>query len=151
MKKSLKTLAAVVLAALTLSLTGCTKDPADLIIGTWQAYFSEYTSTWGSQSYTGTDNYENETSQVTYKNDGTFVTTTTYTENGSTRTHTENGTYVVNDKTLTMTFTDEGESFTEAYNIDEISNKELTLSMNESGTEEGVSYSYKMTIKFKKI
>ena len=147
MKKSLKTLAAVVLAALTMSLTGCTKDPSDLIIGTWQAYYSEVVSTFMGQTYTSTNNYENQTSLTTFKKDGTFETSDT--ENG--RTTTSNGTYVVKDNTLTMTFTEDNESYVESYVIAEINKNDVTLTASESGTDEGVSYSVDITFKLKKV
>lgn len=148
MKKSLKTLAAVVIAALTFGLTACTKDADDLIIGSWEMTSMTYSidisgapeDSW-SRSNTWTPE-QGESTVWTFNKDNTV--TVTDTENGETTT--ENGTYSVKDNTLTMTV----DSETEILNIDNIDKKSMTLSINYSETDEGVTHTESLVINFTK-
>ena len=162
--KTLKTLASVFFAAMMLTLTGCSKDPEDLIIGSWDVtsmIFSisglpvaeengTYTETFGSEY--------NQTANLTFNKDGSGTAISTYTENGRTETETSSFSYTVDDKKLTITMN--GESRGAVYNIDEISKKEITISASETYSdeyfdedrEEYVSYTAteKIIIKMKK-
>lgn len=146
MKKSLKTLAAVVIAALTFGLTACTKDADDLIIGSWEMTsmtLSIDSSDAPEDSWSNTWTPEQGESTVwTFNKDNTV--TVTDTENGETTT--ENGTYSVKDNTLTMTV----DSETEILNIDNIDKKSMTLSISESNTEEGTTHTESLVINFTK-
>ena len=117
--KTLKTLAAVVIAALTLSLTGCGKDAEDLIIGSWNMNSVIYTITTsgltgdyaqynGSHTETETPG-PGESTVLTFQKDGTM--TSTYTDEDGT--YTQAGTYTVKDDKLTMTFTEGNQTETE--------------------------------------
>jgi uncharacterized membrane protein len=142
MKNSLKTLAAVVIAALTLSLTGCTKDAEDLIIGSWEetsvtitsvvsGYTGEYAEWNGTHTETETPE-AGESVVLTFNKDNTMSSVQNY-EGG---TYTTSGTYTVDGNKLTMTISDsDGDTYTEAYNIDNIDKKAMTLSFNESYTD----------------
>lgn len=148
--KSIKTFAAVVLAALTLSLTGCSKDPEDLIIGTWTETEATYTETDNGETTTRSMLEEGETVEMTFNKDLTY--TTIYHSNiGDSEEH---GTYSISgDKlsfTSTIDFGGESETYTEVYNIDNIDKKSMTLSMGESMTNGEETYSYSVNIVFKK-
>lgn len=76
--KALKTMAAVVLAALTLSLTGCSKDPEDLIIGTWLETEITMTVTESGRTQTESLLEEGMVVEMTMKEDNTYVTYSKY-------------------------------------------------------------------------
>ena len=66
---------AVVVAALTLSLTGCQKDFEELIIGTWNEDESTVTHTIDNDSpETYSALGEGETAEITFRADGTYTT-----------------------------------------------------------------------------
>lgn len=124
--KSLKTLAAFFFAAAVMTLTGCSKDPEDLIIGTWNAtkVISTYSYTMGdhTETETETDTYKAGESQMTFKEDGTIIIKST--EDNTTSE--ESGTYTINDKKITITA--EGQSMTgDIVNNDK---KEMELKFN---------------------
>ncbi len=148
--KSIKTLAAIAFAALTLSLTGCSKDPEDLIIGSWEVTsmtVSLSSSNAPDQPWNETWTPENgESTVLTFKKDNTV--TIVNTENG--RTETENGTYDVDDNTLTMTITEEEGPTTQTFTISKIDKKNMTLTENESYTEDGITFSESLTIELAK-
>ena len=138
----MKTLAAVVIAALTFSLTSCTKDAEDLIIGSWEETDATYTSV--VSGYTGEyadwngTHTETETPEpgeaviLTFNKDNTLSSVQTF----EGHTFTTNGTYTIDGDKLTMTFVDsEGNSDTEIYNIDNIDKKAMTLSISDSYTD----------------
>ena len=145
--KSIKTLAAIAFAALTLSLTGCSKDPEDLIIGTWEVTsmtMSLTSSEAPDQPWTETVTPENgESTVLTFAKDNTVTIVDTESDGHY---ETETGTYSVNDHTLTMTF--EGDS--ETYTISNIDKKNMTISASESGVEDGITYTESLTIELAK-
>ena len=148
--KSIKTIAAVVFAALTLSLTGCSKDPEDLIIGTWEETEATYTETHNGNTETHSMIEAGETVEITFNKDLTY--TSVYHSNvGDSEDH---GTYSISGDKLTFTstieFGGESETTTEVYNIDNIDKKNMTLSASESMTFEGETYSYSIKIVCKK-
>ncbi len=148
--KSIKTIAAIAFAALTLSLTGCSKDPEDLIIGTWIETEATYTENDNGEITTSSMLEEGETVEMTFNKDLTY--TTIYHSNvGDSEEH---GTYSISgDKlsfTSTIDFGGETETYTEVYNIDNIDNKNMTISASESMTFGEEPYSYSIKIVFKK-
>lgn len=144
--KSIKTLAAIAFAALTLSLTGCSKDPEDLIIGSWEVTsmtMSLTSSEAPGQPWTETFTpEEGESTVMTFAKDNTL--TIVNTEDG--RTETDNGTYSVDDNTLTMTYDGDTQTFT----ISKIDKKNMTLTYSESGEEDGVTLTESLTIELAK-
>lgn len=75
MKKTLNSIVAVAVAALTLSLTGCQKDFENLIIGTWNEDESTVTHTIDNDSpETYSALGEGETAEITFRADGTYTT-----------------------------------------------------------------------------
>ena len=129
-------MAAVFFAAAVMTLTGCSKDPEDLIIGTWNA-----TKVISTMSYTMGDHTETETetetfkageSQMTFKEDGTIIIKSTD-DDGSTSQ--ESGTYTVNDKKITIT----AEGQTMSGDIVDIDKKEMELKISLSISEQGMS------------
>ena len=149
--KTIKTLVAVAFAALTLSLTGCSKDPEDLIIGSWEVTdmtFSMTSSATPDQPWTETITPENgESTVLTFKKDGTL----TIVDTDADGTTTETGTYDVDDDKLTMTYKDEdGDTVNDTFTITTIDKKKMTLNESATGTEEGVTYTESLTINLKK-
>lgn len=161
MKKTLKTLAVTVIAALTMSLTGCQKD-ADLIVGTWDV--TSETISWSISGLTGEyaeyngDETETVTPEAGYSQTMTFNkdNTCTITETDEGHTESMSGTYTVKDGKLTLTVDRDSQT----YNIDNIDKKEMTLSYSESHTyaaddeenyfEQAYSESFSITINMKK-
>ncbi len=75
MKKTLNSIVAVAVVALTLSLTGCQKDFENLIIGTWNEDESTVTHTIDNDSpETYSALGEGETAEITFRADGTYTT-----------------------------------------------------------------------------
>ena len=75
MEKTLNSIVAVAVAALTLSLTGCQKDFENLIIGTWNEDESTVTHTIDNDSpETYSALGEGETAEITFRADGTYTT-----------------------------------------------------------------------------
>ena len=154
--KTLKTLAAVVIAALTLSLTSCGKDAEDLIIGSWEMISATYTMTTSGLTgdyaqYNGTQTETEtpaagESTVMTFQKDGTYTNVNTD-EDG---TYTTSGTYTVKDDKLTMTMTEGNQTETMTFNIDNIDKKNMVISYSETGTEEvvpGMTATMSVTIK----
>jgi hypothetical protein len=148
MKKSFKTLVAVVCAALTFGLTSCAKDAEDLIIGTWDFVSMEMTMTYGDEDpYVETITPgEGESTTYTFKKDGTFEMIDV-TADGTT---TGTGTYTVKDNKITMSYTDEDGENTETYDIKSIDKKAMTLNTTESTEWEGETFTMSVTIKLNK-
>jgi hypothetical protein len=144
--KSIKTLAAIAFAALTLSLTGCSKDPEDLIIGTWEETEVTYTETYNGNTETNSMLEEGETAEITFNKDLTF--SSIYHSNVGDAT--SNGTYSIAGDKITITTVMEEDTDVEVYNIDNIDKKNMTLSISESMTYEGETYSYSIKIVCKK-
>ena len=150
--KSIKTLAAIAFAALTLSLTGCSKDPEDLIIGSWEMTsmtMSLTSSETPDQPWVETWSPEaGESTVLTFNKDNTM----TITETADGHSETENGTYNVDDNTLSMTYTVEDGPLTktQTFTISKIDKKNMTLTANESGEEDGVTLTESLTIELAK-
>lgn len=161
MKNVLKTVAVALCTALTLGLVGCQPDNEDLIIGSWQVEKQVYTMSDGTHSHTETETMEpGETGVLTFNKDLSFVATTTWVEDGETVSESERGTYSVSDDLLTMVFTysweDENgewqsEVETMTFTIKSLDKKEMVLSMSETETEDGTTYTYTTEATFKKI
>lgn len=161
MKNVLKTVAVALCTVLTLGLVGCQPDNEDLIIGSWQVEKQVYTMSDGTHSQTETETMEpGETGVLTFNKDLSFVATTTWVEDGETVSESERGTYSVSDDLLTMVFTysweDENgewqsEVETMTFTIKSLDKKEMVLSMSETETEDGTTYTYTTEATFKKI
>ena len=140
MKKSFKTLVAVVCAALTFGLTSCSKDAEDLIIGSWELVSMDMSATYMGETYNETITPdEGESTTFTFKKDGTMQIIDVTAEG----TETTDGTYTVKDDQITLT-SSEGE--VESYTITKIDKKEMVWNMSQS-TEQ---YSASMTVNLKK-
>lgn len=128
MYKTIKILVATVCAMATLSLVGCSKDPEDLIIGTWYAQKIVTTTTVSGmgEEYDGTttdtETFKEGEAGFTFKEDGTVLILTLDEETGKTDTETAN--YTISDKTLTISDGDESQTMT----IASIDKKEMHLS-----------------------
>ena len=122
--KSFKAIAAMFCAALVLTLTGCSKDPEDLIIGTWNATKAIATYSYGGNTQTETETFKEGESQMTFKEDGTVVIKST--DNGEVSE--ETGSYTVDDHKITLTA--EGQSMTG--DIVSIDKKEMEIKFNMS-------------------
>ena len=139
MKKSLKTIAAVVCAALTLCLTGCQKDPEDLIIGTWSEDEITYTLTQGGSTMTLPMTEPGETTEITFKEDKTY-TSIYHSVDGDAE---GSGTWSITGNTIT--FTDEFGPV--AYNIDKLDKKVCQLSYTETDEDEDGPFTATIVIK----
>ena len=161
MKNVLKTVAVALCTALTLGLVGCQPDNEDLIIGSWQVEKQVYTMSDGTHSQTETETMEpGETGVITFNKDLSFVATTTWVEDGETTSVSDRGTYSISGDLLTMVSTyswenEDGEwqsdVETMTFTIKSLDKKEMVLSMSETETEDGVTYTYTMEATFKKI
>ncbi len=125
--KSFKAIAAMFCAALVLTLTGCSKDPEDLIIGTWNATKVITTTTMAGNSETETETFKEGESQMTFKEDGTIIIKST--EDGTSVE--ESGKYTVDDHKITITA--EGQSLSgDIVNIDK-KEMEIKISLSMQG------------------
>lgn len=159
MKKSLKALAAVVIAALTFGLTGCQKDNEDLIIGTWNAYaMSETISNATIPAMNGTHEEEvmsGMSMSITFNKDNTGVMVTTFSLFGMNETEQDTFTYTIDGDKLTVTIYEDGEPETTVTTIEKLDKKELWIT--ESGHDQDLDadgnpyeYDYTSTMKLKK-
>lgn len=161
MKKSIKAFAAIVIAAMTLSLTGCTKDNEDLIIGTWNVTsISETISGHPDATQNGTHTEaipEGYTMTFVFNKDNTGKMT----QSGHGESEESDFTYIVRDDKLDLTIRDEGSSlaFTVTFDIDKLDKKEMIISMTENEVDEyedengewhEVTYTDKMAYNMKK-
>ena len=161
MKNVLKTVAVALCTALTLGLVGCQPDNEDLIIGSWQVEKQVYTMSDGTHSQTETETMEpGETGVITFNKDLSFVATTTWVEDGETTSESDRGTYSISGDLLTMVSTyswenEDGEwqsdVETMTFTIKSLDKKEMVLSMSETETEDGTTYTYSTEVTFKKI
>ena len=123
-------MAAVVLAALTLSLTGCSKDPEDLIIGTWLETEITMTVTESGRTQTESLLEEGMVVEMTMKEDNTYVTYSKYVDGEES---TDNGTWSITDDKLTMTSSDDVFEFgPQVYTIEKITKKDMVLTQKEA-------------------
>ena len=132
MKKTLKTLVAVICGVLTLSLTACQKDAAELILGTWIETEATYTQTQNDETISFSMLDPGETVEMTFKNDGTY-TTVYHSVIGDSD---NNGTWSINEDNITMT----DEMGTSVYHIDQLDKKTCVLSYSESDEDEDGPY-----------
>lgn len=161
MKNVLKTVAVALCTALTLGLVGCQPDNEDLIIGSWQVEKQVYTVSDGTHGRNVTETPQpGESDVTTFNKDLSFVTTSTWVEDGESVSESMRGTYSVSGDLLTMVLTDswqddEGEWHSEVetmtFTIKSLDKKEMVLSMSETETEDGVTYTYTTEATFKKI
>ncbi len=135
--KSVKMFAAMFFAAIVLTLTGCSKDPEDLIIGTWNATKVIATYTYDGNTETETETFKEGEAQMTFKDNGTVVIKST--DNGVASE--ETGSYDVDDNKITLT--SEGQSMTG--DIVSIDKKEMEIKFNMS--MQGVSMTADMFFK----
>ena len=138
MKRTFKTIVAVFVAALTLSLTGCQKDPEDLILGTWLENEVTMTYTQGGQSMTLPGLEQGETVEMTFNEDGTYKSVY-HSNDGESE---DNGTWSIKDNKLTTV--SEGEAIT--FNIDLLDKKNCNLSYTESDEDEDGPYTISIVI-----
>lgn len=138
MKKSIKAIAAIVVAAISLSLAGCTKDNEDLIIGTWNVTsLTETISGHPDASMNGT-----HTESVPAGFTMTFVfnkdNTGKMLESGYGESEESPFTYIVRDDKLDLTVREEGSSlaFTVTFDIEKLDKKEMIISMTENENDE---------------
>ena len=140
MKKHFMTLMALVCAIFILSLTGCKKDPAEMIIGTWQETEAIYTEKVNGEI---TETYSliepGETITMTFNMDNT------YTE----KTVSEDYNYeytaiwsIVDDKLTTI----DGD-YVMTFDIDHLNKNNMTLVY----TDDDGKYSVSIVIKMKRI
>lgn len=158
MKNVLKAVAVALCTALTLGLVGCQPDNEDLIIGSWQVEKQVYTMSDGTHSQTETETMApGESGVITFNKDLSFVATSTWVEDGETTSESERGTYSISGDLLTMVSTysweNEVQSYVETmtFTIKSLDKKEMVLSMSETETEDGTTYTYTMEATFKKI
>lgn len=161
MKNVLKTVAVALCTALTLGLVGCQRDYEDLIIGSWQIEKQVYTVSDGTHSRNVTETPQpGESDVLTFNKDLSFVTTSTWVEDGETFSESMRGTYSVSDDLLTMVGTDSWQDDngewhsdveTMTLTIKSLDKKEMVLSMSETETEGGVTYTYSSEFTLKKI
>ena len=140
MKKSIKAIAAIVVAAISLSLAGCTKDNEDLIIGTWQeteVTYTEYND--GQQIRTESMLEEGDIVKMTFKDDHTYSLTyvSEYDESE------DNGTWSINGDKLTIVDDD----YAMVYTIDKLNKKECNITY----TEEMDTAKMTIVIKMKRL
>ena len=129
------TLMALVCAIFILSLTGCKKDYAEMIIGTWQETEAIYTEKVNGET---TDTYSliepGETITLTFNMDNTYKTVS---EDG---TYEDTGTWSITDDKLTIFEDDFGMTF----DIEKLDKKNLTIVYNEEFSYGNVSIVIKM-------
>ena len=159
MKKSLQTLAAVVIAALTLSLTGCSKDNEDLIIGTWNAYaVNETVSNATIPAMNGTTEesmMEGMAITMTFNKDNTGLMVTKFSLFGINETEEDAFTYTIDGDKLTMVINYAEGPETVVSTIDKLDKKELWITdtgHDNDWDDDGnpYEYDYVSTMKFKK-
>ena len=133
MKKAFKTALAVLCTALVVSLTGCQKEPEDLIVGTWTETEVTYTLTQGGSTDTYSMLDPGETVDMTFNKDKTYSTVYHANEGDAT----ETGTWSISGTKLTfLADNDELDMGPQTYNIDNIDKKNMILSQTESGEDE---------------
>ena len=150
MKNAMKFLTVAFVAVMTLAVTGCQKDPEDLIIGTWNATTAYATTTitgFGEEfdgTSTDTVTFAEGDYSFTFNKDNTMTIHAVDEESG-TATDSQ-ATYTINDKTLTITMDGEPQEMT----IVEISKKDLVLSYTVSMAQGEGSMTLGAEIHFKK-
>ena len=142
--KTFKAFVAVVLAALTLSLTGCKKDNEDLIIGKWDVTASTITYTMQGETETEDILADGTQATMTFQKDGTMIS---WTKDADGEEFTESGKWSIKDDKVTFEFE---ESETQmmpvmTFNIDKLDKKNMELTYN--GNIMGTNIELKMSFK----
>lgn len=150
MKNLLKTLAVALLTVVTINLVGCSKDPEDLIIGTWNATQVIATTTvsgmgedWDG-TYVDTMSYKDGDYSFTFNEDKSVVIAG-YDEEEE-ESFEEKGTYTLNDKTLVVTMDGQSQELT----IVDLDKKNLTLRTSVSMAGAEGSFTMDTEMHFKK-
>ena len=152
-------MAAVVLAALTLGLTGCSKDNEDLIIGTWDVYaISETISNATIPAMNGSAEesvMDGMSMSLTFNKDNTGLMVTEFNLFGVNEKEENTFTYTVDGDKLSMVINYGDFTKTEVSTIDKLDKKELwiTGSGHDSDYDDdgnAYEYDYVSTIKLKK-
>ena len=127
--KTMKFFAAMCCAAIVFAFTGCSKDNAKDIIGSWSLQSTTVTETFNGQSHTETETLEEgESSIYTFNEDNSYSNVITYDGQSYTRT----GTYSISGDKLTINTVDfdgEAETYTCTVKID---GNDMTLTFTES-------------------
>ena len=149
MKNSIKTLVALFFAAFILSLTGCKKEPADLIIGSWQELEAVYTETInGETNYPESLLEPGEVVTMTFNKDNTYTSKSVLGDD----VNVTSGTWSIVDNKLTFTQDEEELGISSmTFDIELLDKKDMTIVCNESGTQLGITYNINITIKMKRI
>jgi uncharacterized lipoprotein YehR (DUF1307 family) len=148
MKKNMKILAAIVGVIVILSLTGCKKEPANLIIGTWQETEVTYTETVNGETSEPLSMLEpGETVTMTFNKDNTYTGKTVSED----ITFDVTGTWFIEDNKITITQNEDDLGFgSMIYDIDLLDKKNMTLIYTETD-EEDSSHTASIVIKMKRI
>ena len=150
MKNAMKFLTVAFVAVMTLAVTGCQKDPEDLIIGTWNATTAYATTTIAGvgEGYDGTSNdtvtFAEGQYSYTFNKDNTMVLHSVDEESGEVSDDTY--TYTLTDKKLVLS--QDGQ--TQEMTIAEINKKDLVLTSSISMAQGGASMTMDTEIHFKK-
>ncbi len=150
MKKTFGTLAIILIAAFSLS-SGCSDETEDLLIGTWQETEVIYQETINDVVCEPIQMLEpGDVSLFTFNKDNTY--TSSLTSEDIEESSESTGTWSLKDNVLTiMPDEDFLEMGPQIYDISEIDENHLNMSMTEETTEQGNTYSVTISIKMKKI
>ena len=154
--KSIKTFAAIVFAALTLSFAGCSKDAEDLIVGKWNVESVTVTDVYTNHPNPSMNGTHTETEYLPEGYSMTFTfnkdKTVEVQQSSGNITETASGTYSVDGMKLTITLPqsyrdDNGQTHNSTYSetaeIVNIDKENLTLRMSEGDFDDvydGVTY-----------
>ena len=154
MKRLIKLLVLFVAVGSMAAMTSCTKDKESSIVGKWQYVNAtvdiniddpelQQMLDWFIQAIQQNLDEENNGLILEFKSDNTVVSTYTY--DGETTTETDQ--YSVNGDKLTV---GTGE-LTEEMTIETLTSSKLVITSNESYDEDGISFTAKVTMEFKRI
>lgn len=147
MKKAFKTAMAVLCTALIVSLTGCQKEPEDLIVGTWIETEATYSITQNSETNSMSLLEEGETVEIVFNKNNTYSSVYHSNEGDSS----ESGTWSISGKKLTLIATEGGlDTDPQVFNIDNIDKKNMVLSRSESDEDEDGPYTVTIVMKLSK-
>ena len=150
MKNAMKFLTVAFVAVVTLAVTGCQKDPEDLIIGTWNATtaYATTTITGFGEEFDGTSidtvTFAEGDYSFTFNKDNTLVLHSVDEESGAAED--TQATYTISDKKVTITIEGQSQEMT----ITEISKKDLVLTFSISMAQDEASMTMDTEMHFKK-